>query len=109
MKNYIQTGDFLDFTASGTIAAGALVPFGSLFGVAVTDMTSGSTGVLAMKGVFRLAKSTAAGSAITAGGPVYRIAASGLVTGASSGNTLCGYATAAAGDSAATANVKLLG
>jgi predicted RecA/RadA family phage recombinase len=111
MKNFVQNGDFIDFTAAATITSGQLVAVGSLVGVSMTDVASGQKGVLALKGVYDLPKSTAASSAIAAGAPVYRIGASSLVTAVSSGNTLCGYAVDgnANTDGATVARVKLLG
>jgi predicted RecA/RadA family phage recombinase len=111
MKNYVQNGDFITFTAGANITSGQLVAVGSLIGVSVTNVTSGQQGTLALKGVFDLPKSTAASSAIAAGAPVYRIAASSLVTAVSSGNTLCGYAVDgnANTDGATSARIRLLG
>jgi predicted RecA/RadA family phage recombinase len=83
MKNYIQSGDFLDYTApsNADIASGQLVQVGDLHGVAMTAIPRSTTGALAMKGVFTLPKLTAAaGDATTAGGPVYFSA--GSVSGA---------------------------
>jgi predicted RecA/RadA family phage recombinase len=112
MKNFIQNGDYLEFTAAADITSGQLVAVGSLVGVAMGAVANGQKGTLAMRGVFDLPKSTAASSAIAPGAPVYRIGASSLVTAVSSGNTLCGYATPdsnANTDGATVARVKLLG
>lgn len=114
MKNFVQNGDFITFTAGATITSGMLVKVGSLFGVAVTDVANGSTGTLALKGVFTLPKTTGSGTALTAGGPVYfdtSAAATGAVSGdaESAANPLCGYALAAAADGATSATVRLLG
>lgn len=108
-KNFIQTGDVIPFVAEATITSGQLVQVGSLFGVAQNDYANGETGELVLKGVFRLPKDNAAGSAVTAGGPVYFLA--GEVTGDddTGNNPLCGYALEAAADGATTAKVRLLG
>lgn len=108
MKNYIQEGDYLEITAGATIAAGDLVQFGSLHGVAVTDIANGANGIIRTKGVYALPKLTgAAGDACTAGGPVYF--SSGSVSGSDSSGTrkLVGYSLAAANQAATTVAVRL--
>ena len=71
MKNYHSDGKFIEFTAGATITSGMLVKVGSLFGVSVTDVANGAQGSLALEGVFTLPKTAGAGTALTAGGPVY--------------------------------------
>jgi predicted RecA/RadA family phage recombinase len=108
MKNPVQNGDFIEFTATATITSGQLVQVGDLHGVSVTDVANGATGILARKGVFTLPKLTgAAGDACTAGGPVYF--SSGSVSGTSSSGTrkLVGYSLTAANQAATTVNVLL--
>ena len=108
MKNFVQNGDFIDFTAGATITSGQLVQVGDLHGVSVTDVANGATGTLARQGVFTLPKLTgAAGDACTAGGPVYF--SSGSVSGTSSSGTrkLVGYSLTAANQAATTVNVLL--
>lgn len=108
MKNFVQNGDYIEFTAGATITSGQLVQVGNLHGVSMTDVANGSTGVLAMEGVFTLPKLTAAaGDACTAGGPVYF--SSGSVSGTDSSGTrkLVGYSLAAAAQAATTVQVRL--
>ena len=108
MKNYVQDGKYLDFTAAADVDSGELVQVGSLHGVAVTDVANGAKGALAMEGVFTLPKLTgAAGDACTAGGPVYF--SSGSVSGSDSSGTrkLVGYSLAAAAQAATTVQVRL--
>jgi predicted RecA/RadA family phage recombinase len=110
VKNYVQDGDFIEFTAGATITSGQLVQVGSLFGVSVTDVASGSKGNLALEGVFTLPKVTlAAGDATTAGGPVYFLA--GSVSGSSDtgARPLCGHALEVAAQATTTVKVRLLG
>jgi predicted RecA/RadA family phage recombinase len=114
MKNFVQNGDFVKFTAGATITSGMLVKVGSLFGVSVTDVANGAEGTLALKGVFKLPKTTGAGTAIAVGGPAYfdtSEAAAGKVSGdpETAANPLCGYAVEATVDGDAFALVKLLG
>lgn len=108
MKNFVQNGDYIEFTAGATITSGQLVQVGSLHGVAVTDVANGANGTLAMEGVFTLPKLTAAAAdACTAGGPVYF--SSGSVSGSDSSGTrkLVGYSLAAAAQAVATVQVRL--
>lgn len=111
MKNYVQSGDFIEFTAAADVDSGELVQVGSLFGVAVTDVANGAKGTLALKGVFSLPKATgAAGDAVAAAGdPVYFV--SGSVTGDddTGSNPLCGYALEAAAQATTPIKVRLLG
>jgi predicted RecA/RadA family phage recombinase len=82
MKNYVQDGKYLDFTAAADVDSGELVQVGSLHGVSMTAVANGARGVLALKGVFTLPKLTAAaGDATTAGGDVFF--SSGSVSGSS--------------------------
>ena len=108
MKNYVQNGDYVEFTAGATITSGQLVQVGDLHGVSVTDVANGAKGTLAMEGVFTLPKLTAAaGDACTAGGPVYF--SSGSVSGSDSSGTrkLVGHSLAAAAQAATTVQVRL--
>jgi len=108
MKNYVQDGKYIEFTAGATITSGQLVQVGSLHGVSVTDVANGAKGTLAMEGVFTLPKLTAAaGDACTAGGPVYF--SSGSVSGSDSSGTrkLVGHSLAAAAQAVTTVQVRL--
>lgn len=107
--NFVQDGDYLDFTAGADVAAGELVQLGSLFGVAQGAVANGGSGVLSMRGVYTLAKENSAGSATTVGAPVYFI--SGEVSGDddTASRPLCGHALAVAADGATTVLVRLLG
>jgi predicted RecA/RadA family phage recombinase len=114
MKNFVKNGDYLTYTAGANITSGMLVKVGSLFGASVTAVASGSTGELALTGVFEFPKTTGTGTAIAAGGPAYfdtSAAATGNVSGdaETAANPLCGYAIEAAADGATTAKVRLLG
>ena len=109
MKNFVQDGKYLDFTAAADVDSGDLVQVGSMHGVAVTDVANGAKGALAMEGVFTLPKQVgAAGDAVAAAGdPVYF--KTGKVTGDddSGANKLVGYALAAAAQAVATVQVRL--
>lgn len=108
MKNYVQEGEYLEITAGATIASGDLVQFGSIHGVAVTDIANGAQGIIRTEGIFTLPKLTGASAdATTAGGPVYF--SSGSVSGSDSSGTrkLVGHAMAVANQAATTVQVRL--
>ncbi|MEB3277211.1 MAG: capsid cement protein [Cyanobacteriota bacterium] len=108
MKNYVQSGEYLEITASADIDSGELVQYGSLHGVAVADIANGAKGNIHLEGVYTLPKLVAASAdACTAGGPVYF--SSGSVSGSDSSGTrkLVGYAVAAAAQAATTVQVLL--
>jgi len=108
MKNYVQDGKYIEFTAGATITSGQLVQVGDLHGVAVTDVANGATGTLALEGVFTLPKLTAAsGDATTAGGPVYFSSGSVSGTDSSGARKKVGYALAVAAQAATTVRVLL--
>lgn len=106
MKNFIQPGNHLTFTATVDIAAGDAVFEGALFGIAATDAATGEDFEAALTGVFQLPK---ASGALTKGQKVYWNSTNGNVTGTASGNTLIGAVTAAAADSATSCDVRLNG
>ncbi len=87
---FVQDGDVLDYAnASGaTIASGAVVVMGNIIGVALSDIADGTTGAVAIEGVFTLPKTT--GSAWTIG--------SKLLWDVSAGKFDVGTATPATGD-----------
>jgi predicted RecA/RadA family phage recombinase len=111
MNSFLYQGDRIPFTNSATaaIVSGALVIIRSgtagACGVAVSDIAGGGgTGVLATEGVYRLTK---AAGAIARGALVYRNASTGAITTTTTGNTLVGYAIAAATTAATTVDVKI--
>ena len=58
--NYKGKGEFLQKTASGTVAAGLGVAIGDRAGVLQNDVVSGQTMVIAVDGLYRLAKTSVA-------------------------------------------------
>lgn len=60
MKNEIQRGDVINYTAGADIASGAVVKMSHTLGVAVTAIANGSTGAVAIEGVFEVPKVAAA-------------------------------------------------
>lgn len=79
-KNFIQDGNVIDYTAPADIASGDLVLMGHCLGVAVTDIPAGSTGAVAVEGVYSLPK---AAVAILAGENLTYDASTGYLTNSS--------------------------
>jgi predicted RecA/RadA family phage recombinase len=108
MKNYIQPGNVIEFTATGTIASGDAVQVGQLVGIATTDAASGAKFNLAVSGVFQVTKAThATDQAWTEGMLVYWNGTA--FTKTSAGNLLVGVATKAAASTSAVGVLRLNG
>lgn len=106
MKNFVQAGDTLTFTAADAVVSGQGVLQGALFGVAVTSASAGQDFEARVVGVFELPK---AAGALTKGQKVYWSTANANVTGTATGNTLIGAVIEAAADAASLAKVRLNG
>lgn len=98
MKNFIQKGDTLSVTAPYAVSAGGGVQVGSIFGVAINDAANGADVVLALEGVYELAKTTA--EAWTQGQYIYWNNTTKALTTTVGANLKVGYARQAqlAGD-----------
>lgn len=105
MKNFIQPGDVLDHTPGSNVTGGQVVVMGVRVGVAVADIASGQTGPVRVRGVVELAKASA--DVIAQGALVYWASGAGNITSTAAGNTLAGYAAAAAGAGVTTIRVAL--
>lgn len=53
---FVQPGDILNFTPAANVAVNQVVLFGSVLGVAATNIPANSPGPLMVKGVFNLPK-----------------------------------------------------
>lgn len=108
MKNYVQPGDMITFTAAADITSGAGVLVGSLFGVAAGSYLSGATDCeMKTTGVFDLAADPAATA--TVGAKAYWDGTEKRVTATVGTNTLIGCFVLAKVASTATARVRLNG
>ncbi len=58
--NYIQPGEVIQHTAAADITAGSVVVIKNMLGVALSDIATGETGSVALKGVFTLPAVSAA-------------------------------------------------
>jgi predicted RecA/RadA family phage recombinase len=106
MKNYVQPGNILTFTASETVASGQGVLQGALFGVACTSAETGEQFEAQLTGVFELPK---ANGALSQGAKAYWSVASRQVSGTASGNSLIGAIAEDAQDAAGLVRVRLNG
>lgn len=107
---YIQPGNTIDYIPSAAVAAGDVVIFGDLIGVAPRDIPAGELGTLDLCGVFEFPKVT---GAITGGAKVYWNG-SAVTTAENDGATsnptaykLIGHAVSAAGADDATVRVRI--
>jgi predicted RecA/RadA family phage recombinase len=107
MKNFIQPGDVIDWTNStgAVLASGAGVLVGTRIGVAAADIANTATGSVRVKGVVELPKLTT--DAPTQGALLYWDNTNKRLTITSAGNTLAGYAAAAAANGATTVYLHL--
>lgn len=106
MARFVQQGAALDYTPSAAVAAGDVVLMGSVgIGVAQTAIAANVKGSLIVDGVIEHAK---AAGAVTAYAKVYWDNTNKVLTTSASGNTLAGYAVAAAASGDATAVIKLM-
>lgn len=102
---FIQPGDVIDHTPGSAVANGAVVVMGVRVGVALAAIAANEVGAVRVAGVFELPKLST--DVIAQGALVYWDTSPGEITTTSSGNTLAGYAVAAAGNGTTTCKVKL--
>ena len=105
-KNFKQQGDTLTLTPAASVAAGTGNLFGTaLFGVALTNVASGTPGPFATAGVFELGKTSALSIAV--GDRLYWDATNKVVNKTTTGQKCVGVAVSAAANPSATVLVKL--
>lgn len=105
--DYQQKGDTLNYInpTDDFVTAGTLILFGSICGIAATDMVSGQLGTIATTGVWQMPKDTAE---ITGGAKVYYDEENDVVT-ATANDAFVGIAVENADAAAATVAVRLNG
>ncbi len=104
-SKYVQPGEVIDYTAGANIASGQVVLMGVRIGVALAAIANGATGSVQVSGVFTIAKLST--DVVSQGAALYWDNTNSRLTTTASGNTLAGYATAAAGNGATTVNIKI--
>ncbi|AMY70911.1 DUF2190 family protein [Frigidibacter mobilis] len=105
MKNYIQPGTNLTFSAPAAVASGGVVIAGEIKGIAAGDAAIGEDVDVVTVGVFGLPK--VAADAFAVGAVVYWDSTAGLATSTATDNTKLGVAVAVAAASTATVEVRL--
>lgn len=107
-KNYVQDGEVLTYTAGATaIASGAVVLMGKRIGISLSDIPANGSGSVAVTDVWSIAKLST--DVVAQGDLLYWDSANSRLTTTASGNTLAGYAFAAAGNGVTTVNIKING
>lgn len=106
-RNYIMSGDVLDYTntTGSALASGAMVLIGVRVGVVLSDIANGATGSARVRGVFSIAKLSTDTPA--QGAALYWDNTNKRLTTTASGNTLAGYAAKAAGSGATTVEISI--
>lgn len=94
MKNFIAEGHTIDHAPAAARASGAATLIGTRIGVAAADVAISTPGVFYVRGVFTLPKLTT--DAPAQGALLYWDNTNLRLTTTSAGNTLAGYAFAAA-------------
>lgn len=106
ITNYVGEGDALTLVAPYAVNSGGGAQFGNnLFGVAVTTLASGATGVFRSEGVFDLTKNTTGAFAV--GDRLYWDNTNKRLTTTTTGNICVGIAVEAAATTASTGRIKL--
>ena len=103
MKNFVSQGLTIDHTPAATRAAGAATLIGLRIGVALNDTLLNTSGLFAVDGVFNLPKLST--DVVTQGALLYWDNTNLRLTLTSAGNTLAGYAFAAAGNGVTTVDI----
>lgn len=107
---FVSSGECIDYTPSSAIAAGDIVVQDDLVGIATRPIAAGTTGALAVSGIFDIVK--ASNTVFTAGQKVYwhatdKVAVTTEIATGGGTNKLIGKAVAAAGSGLTTVRVRL--
>lgn len=105
MKNFIQPGNSIDFTAGADLVSGQGLLIGSLFGVVTGAVANGEKGALLIEGVVELPKNTA--TAFAVGAPVEWDDTAKELVAAAAGDIDVGYAVEAKLAADTTLKIKL--
>lgn len=106
MRNFVQDGKILTYTAGAAIGAGEVVKIGSLVGIAQTAAAaSGDVITVSTEGVFEVACKSS--DVITQGAPLAWDSANSEFTLDLTDNTFAGYAWTAAASGVTTVHIKL--
>nr|BDD48067.1 hypothetical protein 18 [Pseudomonadaceae bacterium] len=104
MKNLIERGDTIEFTADADYTSGDPVELTDMICVCANDVANGELGVGVTEGVFELPKVST--DAIAKGATVY-LNDAGEITTTATDNSVAGKAWVAAGNPSSTVHVKI--
>lgn len=108
MKNYVQKGETLPFTApAGGVIGGNGYLIGSIFGVAVASIPAGEIFQGMVEGVFALPTATGAGTDFAEGQKLYWDDTNKVVTKTATSNTFIGHAVTAKAVEGTSTTVRL--
>ncbi len=102
---YVMSGDVIDYVAGSNITSGQVLLIGTRIGVALSNIASGATGAVRVLGIFTIAKLST--DVVAAGALLYWDNTNSRLTTTASGNTLAGFATAAAGNGVTTVEISI--
>lgn len=102
---YVMSGTVIDYVASSPVTSGQVLLIGTRIGVALAGIASGATGAVQVLGIFTIAKLST--DVVAAGALLYWDNTNSRLTTTASGNTLAGYATAAAGNGVTTVEISI--
>lgn len=105
MKNSVSMGLTIDHTPAAQRLAGAMTLIGTRVGVAVADVAASTPGVFAIEGVYTITKLTS--DVVAQGALLYWDNTNLRLTTTSAGNTLAGFAFAAASGTDTTVQIKI--
>lgn len=106
--NLSQYGDVINYTTTGDITKGAIVPLAQCAGVALDSGTTGAVIPVALEGVFTVTKKAGATLDFAVGEYAYTLTTGGAeVAVATGGSEVLGIAIVAAATGATTVTVKL--
>lgn len=106
MKNFVQEGEVIDVTVSGSaVASGDVVLVGSLVGVAQISAAVGEVCSVALEGVYTVPKKST--DTFNQGDKLYWDNSAKNVTTTTSGNTFAGFAWIAGGNGDTTTQLRL--
>lgn len=102
---YVMSGEVIDYVAGSAITSGQVLLIGVRIGVALAPIASGATGAVRVKGIFTIAKLST--DVVAQGAALYWDNTNSRLTTTASGNTLAGYASAAAGNGVTTVEINI--
>lgn len=101
----VQEGRYIDYVPSGDVAVGDVVPLTNVCGVAMTDIATGATGVLALEGIWTVPG--VSGTVFAVGDVLYWDASAKNATKTATDNTPLGIAMTAKLSAGTTCKVRL--